>query len=161
MCNPSKLCRSKYTNWTAIATTKHSTADSIPNEIVASPVNTFQQQQLEEHAFPVLYPKGRFGLGYLRTKHITDLKYFQTRLFNKDSRWWDNVVWLFWAFEMRIVSHINHQYLTAGNINNPDNDSLSRSYMFMGNIRGTAAYWKDQLLDLLARINTIGSPKFS
>ena len=32
--------------------------------------------------------------------------------------------------------------------------------MFMKNIRGTAAYWKDQLLDLLARINTLGPPTF-
>ena len=32
--------------------------------------------------------------------------------------------------------------------------------MFMKNIRGTPAYWKDQLLDLLARINTLGPPTF-
>lgn len=141
--------------------------------IASSPVNMFQQEQLEEHAFPVLYPKGRFGLGYNREKHLTDLKYFQARLFNKDSRWRDNVVWMFWAlntFEMRklqnqisILSRIkkqNNQPLTAGDIVNPTTESLSQSYMFMKNIRGTAAYWKDQLLDLLARINTLGPPTF-
>ena len=129
---------------------------------------------LEEHAFPVLYPKGRFGLGYARSKSITDLKYMQSRLFNKDSRWRDNVVWLFWAlntFEMKklqneisILSRIkkqNNQPLTAGDLTNPSSESLNNSYMFMRNIRGTAAYWKDQLLDLLARINTLGPPTFS
>ena len=30
----------------------------------------------------------------------------------------------------------------------------------MKNIRGTAAYWKDQLLDLLAKMNTLGPPTF-
>ncbi len=133
----------------------------------------FQQEQLEEHAFPVLYPKGRFGLGSTRSKQITDLKYIQSRLYNKDSRWRDNVVWLFWAlnnFEMRklqneisILSRIkkqNSQLLTAGDLTNPTSESLSKSYMFMKNIRGTAAYWKDQLLDLLARINTLGPPTF-
>jgi hypothetical protein len=32
--------------------------------IASPPVNTFHQEQLEEHVFPVLYPRGRFGLGY-------------------------------------------------------------------------------------------------
>ena len=32
--------------------------------------------------------------------------------------------------------------------------------MFIKNIRGTAAYWKDQLFDLLAKINTLGPPTF-
>ena len=57
----------------------------------------------------------------------------------------------------------NLQPLTAGDIQNPTNtdDSLqNNSYMFMKNIRGTPAYWKDQLLDLLARINTLGPPTF-
>ena len=138
--------------------------------IAASPINMFHHEQLEEHAFPVLYPKGRFGLGYSREKAITDLKYLQCRLFNKDSRWRDNVTWMFWAlntFEMhklqneisilsRIKKH-NNQFLTAADLTNPTSKSLSQSYMFMKNIRGTAAYWKDQLL---AKINTLGPPTF-
>jgi len=39
----------------------------------------FQQQQLEEHAFPVLYPKGKFGIGYDRNKPI-----MTSRTFNPD-----------------------------------------------------------------------------
>lgn len=153
---------------------QQNTAPQIPfPHIASSPVNMFQQQQLEEHAFPVLYPKGRFGLGYDRSQHITDLKYFQSRLFNRDSRWRDNVVWVFWAlntFEMRklqneisilaCIKKQNHQPLTAGDLSNPSCESLSTTYMFMRNFRGTAAYWKDQLLDLLARINTLGPPTF-
>ena len=43
---------------------QQNTAPQIPfPHIASSPVNTFQQEQLKEHAFPVLYPKGRFGLG--------------------------------------------------------------------------------------------------
>lgn len=109
---------------------QQNTAPQIPfPHIASSPVNMFQQQQLEEHAFPILYPKERFGLGYDRSQHITDLKYFQSRLFNRDSRWRDKVVWVFWAlntFEMRklqneisILARIkkqNHQPLTAGDL---------------------------------------------
>ena len=104
---------------------------------------------------------------------VTDLKYVQSRLFNKDPRWRNSVVWMFWAlntFEMRklqseisILSRIkkqSSQLLTAGDIANPSSGSLSNSYMFMKNMRGTAAYWKDQLLDFLAKINTLGQPTF-
>ena len=105
----------------------------------------------------------------MTSKHLTDLKYMQSRLFNKYPRWRNSVVWMFWAlntFEMRklqseisILSRIKKQtsqLLTAGDIANPSSESLSNSYMFMKTIRGTAAYWKDQLLVLLAKINTLG-----
>jgi hypothetical protein len=61
-------------------------APQIPFPRIASPpVNMFHQEQLEEHAFPVLYRRGRFGLGYDRS---TPLKYSSCRcrdpgLFNK------------------------------------------------------------------------------
>jgi len=54
----------------------------------------------------------------------------------------------------------NNQLLTAGDLCHPNSESLSNSYMFMKNIRGTAAYWKDQLLDLLAKIHSLGPPTF-
>ena len=153
---------------------QQNTAPQIPFPHIASPpVDMFQQEQLEEHDFRVLYPKGRFGLGHDKSKHLTDLKYVQSRLFNKYPRWRNNVVWMFWAlntFEMRklqseisILSRIKkqtRQLLTAGDIANPSSESLSNSYMFMKYIRGTAAYWKDLLLDLLAKINTLGPPTF-
>ena len=65
---------------------EQNTAPHIPFPTIPSaPVNTFQP--LEEQAFPTLYPNGRYGLGYDRTHTITDLKYFQNQLFNKDPRW--------------------------------------------------------------------------
>ncbi|XP_035665599.1 uncharacterized protein LOC118408848, partial [Branchiostoma floridae] len=51
------------------------------------------------------------------------------------------------------------QPLTAGDLHHEiDQHVESTSYTFMKNIRGTAAYFKDQLLNLLAKINTIGPP---
>ena len=142
----------------------------------SSPVNTFENKNIEAMAFPILYPQGRFHIGYEQNTKITDLQYFQCRLYHKDPRWRDCTLWLFWGLntfetrklqsEISIMSRIkkqNLQPLTAGDIQNPTNtdDSLqNNSYMFMKNIRGTPAYWKDQLLDLLARINTLGPPTF-
>ncbi len=51
--------------------------------------------------------------------------------------------------------------LTAGDIRNisVNPDMINNSYMFMKQIRGTSAYWKDQLADLLARIKHLGIPE--
>jgi len=47
--------------------------------IAAPPINMFQPLQLEEHAFPVLYSKGKIGMGYDRNKPI-----MTSRIFNPD-----------------------------------------------------------------------------
>ena len=49
---------------------------------------------------------------------------------------------------------------TAGDFQTTDISGLLRenSYMFMKQIRGTAAYWKTTLLNLLAMIRNIGPP---
>jgi hypothetical protein len=66
--------------WICIHWTIVTAAAQIPFPQIASPpVNMFHQEQLEEHAFPVLYPRGRFGLGYDRSTPITDLKYSSCR----------------------------------------------------------------------------------
>ncbi|CAC5408743.1 unnamed protein product [Mytilus coruscus] len=41
---------------------------------------------------------------------------------------------------------------------NQNPDLLTNSYMFMKNIRGTAAYWKNNLLNLLAMFKNLGTP---
>lgn len=37
-------------------------------------------------------------------------------------------------------------------------DIIEDSYVFMRRIRGTPAYWRNELMDLLARIKTLGAP---
>ena len=50
--------------------------------------------------------------------------------------------------------------VTAQDVINIDNnpDLQENSYMFTKNICGTAAYWKNKLLDLLAIIRSLGPP---
>ena len=49
----------------------------------SSPVNTFENKDIEAMAFPILYPQGRFHIGYERNTKITDLQYFQCHLYLK------------------------------------------------------------------------------
>ena len=55
-----------------------------------------------------------------------------------------------------------NQPISAGDLNNlADNpELLDNSYMFTKRIRGTAAYWKDTLQNLLAMVKTLGPPTF-
>lgn len=53
--------------------------------------------------------------------------------------------------------------LTASNVNNISSnpDLLQNSYMFMKFMKGTAAYWKNNLLNLLAMFKCLGPPSSS
>jgi hypothetical protein len=144
--------------------------------ITSKPASIFTEERTEELCFPHLYPFGKCGLKHQRQPPITDLEYFRHRLLCTDVRWRKDFAWIFWAlntFEIRkLYSSINivtrtrtqtagdSQLLTAsGVITGLDSSEfISNSYSFMKNIRGTAAYWRDQLHNLLAKINTLGAP---
>ena len=58
----------------------------------SSPVNTFENKNIEAMAFPILYLQGRFHKGYELNTKITDLKYYQCCPCHKDSRWHDSTL---------------------------------------------------------------------
>lgn len=53
-------------------------------------------------------------------------------------------------------------HITAQDVNNVRNDPvmMQNSYTFTKQIRGTAAYWKSVLLQLLAMVKTLGPQHF-
>lgn len=55
---------------------------------------------------------------------------------------------------------VENSVLTNADISSLTNNSdiLQNSYMFMKNIRGTAAYWNDILHNLLATVKSLGPP---
>ena len=61
---------------------------------------------------------------------------------------------------MRVRKSNSQSPITLSDINGiSDNpDQQQNSYMFMKNIRGTVAYWKDVLFNLIAMIKNLGSP---
>ena len=50
--------------------------------------------------------------------------------------------------------------ITAKEVADCSDDFVSNSYMFVINIRGTATYWKNELSNLVAKMNTLGAPTF-
>ena len=61
------------------------------------PVSLMTDKQCEELAFPILFPKGRFGYQAQREIKLTPVKYFNARLLHFSGRFATNPEYLFYA----------------------------------------------------------------
>ena len=61
------------------------------------PVSFMSDKQCEELAFPVLFPKGRFGYKVEREVKLSPVKYFNARLLHYSGRFATNPEYLFFA----------------------------------------------------------------
>ena len=61
------------------------------------PIHFMQDKHCEELAFPVLFPKGRFGYQVERKMRLSPTKYFNARLLNYTGRFAANPEYLLFA----------------------------------------------------------------
>ena len=150
---------------------------SIPRSL-SNPVSIYDQQYGEESAFPWLFPHGKYGYTYDRPYKISPSMYFRYRLYNKNSSWRKDISYLLHAaasydkiqlksdiatyLRMNCGSELGHDNtpISAGYIRQRAHDPsfLQNSYMFMKNIRGTVAYFRNGLNNLLAMLRSLGPP---
>ena len=130
--------------------------------------------------FPTLFPDGKFGFDVHRLPKLTLRKYFQARLLSEDTRFARNTEYLFYAqylTEQKQISDsinialrkaklsvIEEDKVTAGTLKNTDRLKQiilqDQGQRFMQNVRGSPAYCKKLLSDLLAMIRQLGSFTF-
>ena len=139
------------------------------------PIHFMQDKHCEELAFPVLFPKGRFGYQVEREVKLSPTKYFNARLLNYTGRFAANAEYLFFAQyiteQKKVQDSINialkkvsGQPLTASQVRNLDSGTMQhlifsdQAYYFMKNITGSPAYWKNFLFDVVAMIKQLGPP---
>ena len=124
-------------------------------------------------AFPDLFPYGSGGYHSANRKVKLQIrKYFQQCLLNIDSRFTQNIEYLFCAQYIADIKQIESDAtlaiclsqgrtlgghkITAGQLRNPAVvEQLvrnERAYKFLKNVRGSPAYWQDQLYDVLAML---------
>ena len=149
---------------------------TIPRSL-SSPVSIYETNFGEESAFPWLFPYGKYGFKHIRPQKISLSMYFRYRLYNKLSNWRKDMMYLPHAaasFDIMQLKSEIRTYLrmnplsqsglstpiTAGFIRNQSQDPfiLRNSYMFMKHIRGTVAYFRNSLNNLLAMLRTLGPP---
>ena len=130
--------------------------------------------------FPTLFPDGKFGFDVHRLPKLTLRKYFQARLLSEDTRFAKNTEYLFYAqylTEQKQISDsinialrkaklsvIEEDKVTAGTLKNTDRLKQiilqDQGQRFMQNVRGSPAYCKKLLSDLLVMIRQLGSFTF-
>ena len=121
------------------------------------PVHFMQDKNCEELAFPVLFPRGKFGYQVEREVKLSPTKYFNARLLNYTGRFAANPEYLLFAQyiaeQKKVQDSINialkkvsGQNLTASQVRSLDNGTVQhlifpdQAYFFMKNIPGSPAY---------------------
>ena len=144
---------------------------------LSKPVSIYEVQSGEELAFPWLFPTGRFGYLHERHKKVSPHMYFKCWLYNYRGHWRKDISYLLHAatsYDLSLLKSAISMFLrvssafvpgtdtplTAGYIctNPTDPRLIQNSYMFMKIIRGTVAYLRNTLNDLLAMVKTLDPP---
>ena len=143
--------------------------------IEQKPVNIYDMKMGEEMAFPWLFPRGINGYNFPRHTPIPRAMYFRQRLYHKSGSFRKNMTYLLHSavnvdlallkseinINMRMTKSLTEdKYITASDVKNFQHNTTlyQNSYMFMKNIRGTVAYFRNQLYNLLAMFKCIGPP---
>ena len=160
-----------------VPATKKKKIDNMPKIklpfLSGAPLDIFRHQYAEELAFPQLFPKGINGFKP-HSGALTPKQYFTCRILNADNRWSTNPQYLFWALNVfeqhqlqscisiavRIGKKSNNQLQAQHVLQNDYKHHVSEDFRFMKQMKGTAAYWRNQLYDLLSKIQTLGPPTF-
>ena len=138
------------------------------------PVSLMNDKLCEELAFPVLFPKGRFGYAAERQIKITPVKYFNARLLHHSGRFASNPEYLFFAqfiIEQKKVSdninialkNVHGQNVTASQVRTNTQIlqnliSQDQAYLFLRQIPGSPPYWQKFMYEVVAMVKQLGIP---
>ena len=140
------------------------------------PLSFFSDDFCEEQAFPYLFPKGKYGYKVDREITLSPVKYFNQRLLNFTQRFSSSSDYIFFAQyvmqQINLFSQINiatskvKGCINAGQLNNNFKETIrgfvceDKGYLFMKSVKGTPAYWKNFLYDVLAMVKQKGLPTY-
>ena len=162
-------------------TLQHSQSDSLGNEIYdiapgenKHPTSIMTDKNCEQLAFPVLFPKGRFGYNNERKIKLSPVKYFNARLLHYSGRFATNPEYLFFAQfvleQKKVADSINialkkiqGQPITVSQIKSDVNKFKSlicqdQAYLFLRQVPGTPPYWQRFMYEVVAMVKQLGIP---
>ena len=154
---------------------------SVGNEVYSiapgenkQPLSFFTDKESEELAFPVLFPKGKFGYAAGRDVKLSPVKYFNARLLHYSGRFASNPEYLFFAqfiMEQKKVSDsinialkkIHGQSVTASQLKSSAETLRNlicqdQAYLFLRQIPGTPPYWQKFMYEVVAMVKQLGIP---
>ena len=141
-----------------------------------SPISIYEMDFGEEMAFPWLFPYGINGIKTLREIKLNPSMYLKGRFYSNNSMFRKDMTYLLHTAISYNISLMKQQVsiqmktkksephgnvlVTAQDLRSSNTDSFvsENSYMFMKSIRGTVAYFKNSLYNLLAMFKCLGPP---
>ena len=138
-----------------------------------TPVSILNDDHCEELAFPYLFPTGNFGYKVKCEVLLSPVKYFNQRLLNFRQNFASDADYIFFArsfveqhylrSSINISMHkVENMQLTAGSVRKsyykpvkrfPSNEN---AFHFMSSVKGTPAYWKQFLHEVLPMVKQLG-----
>ena len=142
-----------------------------------NPVSILRDEFCEEQAFAHLFPKGRFGYNVTRDIPISPAQYFNQSLLNFNRYFASDADYATFARSVYQQHHLRstmnfamHKIkpgtLTAGSVQRNFKETLEsfvasdNAFSFMSSVKGTIAYWKQFLYDVLAMVKQLGIPTY-
>ena len=138
------------------------------------PVSMMTDRHCEELAFPVLFPKGRFGYKMDRKEKLTPVRYFNARLLHHSRRFAMNPEYLFFAqfmIEQKKVSDsinialkkLHRQLVTASQFKSNEQCVKNlifkdQAYLLLRGIPGSLPYWQKFMYKVIAMVQQLGIP---
>ena len=141
------------------------------------PYSLINDEKCEELAHPHLFPTGKFGYHVERDVKLSPSKYFNQRLLNCSQKFASDADYIFFAHQvlqqLNLRSKVNIAMrkvtcnnITAGMLGQDFEQTVKNviasenAYKFMSTIKGTPAYWKLMLYDVLAMVKQLGMPSY-
>ena len=139
------------------------------------PTSMLSGDYCKELAFPYLFPEGKFGYKSIKELKLSPVKYFNQRLLNYTQIFASDSDYIFYALpvtqELKLNSEINialrkvfNGTVTAGMLSQSVVETVQsfvgkdKAYRFINTIKGTPAYWKKFLYEVLAMVKQLGLP---
>ena len=141
------------------------------------PLPILMDDNCEELAHSYLFPTGKFGYKVEQDVVLSPVKYFNQRLLNYKQKFSSDSDYIFYALSVIQQLNLNSQInvamkkvrtnqITAGMLSNNFESTIKsciakdEGFSFMSSIKGTPAYWKTFLAEVLAMAKQLGLPTF-
>ena len=142
-----------------------------------TPLSILSDDHCEELAFPHLFPGSKYEYRVEREVPLSPVKYFNQRLLNFKQILAADPDYIVFARSIVEQCHLKSSInialqkircseLTASSIKGNYKESIKQlltndnKFSFMSSLKGTPAYWKQFLLEVLAMVKQLGVPTF-
>lgn len=122
-------------------------------------VNEVHELRAEEFAWYFLFPNGINGLKEDRSVKITPLDYFQYRILGSDTRF-QRTDYLFYALSMFEYYRIKSTIAACAKKIEGPGGQVEDIHLYIRKLRGSSAYWRTALNELVAQIRLLGPPTY-